>query len=482
MRKRHKVFRSLKLSCGAVVLVAGAAMLCGQEPDAGPASWPSSPYRSFGPAHPITATVVLRDEADDPVLRQALAAELDRLSGELFAAEGWPSPFSSADPLRILVARRDAGGVRRLAARSVEGRKLVSATLQIDATGLSGSEIVREAGRLYARAAIWSYAVKDSSFLTDAAAEFLSEGGDDAGARVALNVAGAAPTVRAADEPRAVGRWVLEEFVAATGGRGALRSVWERASERGEEPLTSLVRIYAEKTGSPEEALWLRAAARMYASIETVSAPASVGLYDLEAGALDASAPAPWSLRHRVFLPGDGPVALRFRWPAGAGTGAAVVRYRDPELPPDVVFLGADTAHVLPLSGVARIDWIVAASAAPAGAPAPVFFEPASGYPFEGLLPHAASAPGGARLTWTTASHEGLAGWAVFREDVEPDGRIARAPAQIVPATPASGEPFGYAYVDPATRPGVFYRYSVWAVTEDGLLARAFSATLHARE
>jgi hypothetical protein len=480
--RKHEVFRSFRVFVGAVLLAAGATTLSGQEPEAGPTSWPSSPYRSFGPARALSATVVLRDEADDPMLRQALAAEVERLSSELFADQGWPSPFTSADPLRILVTRRDAGGVRRLAARSIEGRRLASATLQIDGTSLSDAEIVREAGRLYARAAISTYGVGDGSFLTDAASEFLSEGGDPPEDIEAVTVAAAAPMVRVADEARAVGRWVLEEFAAAAGGRSALRSVWERASERGEEPLTSLSRIYAERTGSPEEALLLRAAARMYASIETVSAPASVGLYDLEAGALDASAPAAWSLRHRVFLPVEAPAALRFRWPAGASVGAAVVRYRDPELPPDVLFLGAEGAHALSLSGVARIDWIVAGSAAFAGSSAPVFFEPASGYPFEGLQPHAASGPGGSRITWTTASHEGLAGWAVFREEVEPDGRIALAPAQIVPATSAAVEPFGYAYVDAATRPGAFYRYSVWAVTEEGLLARAFSATLRAPE
>ena len=38
------------------------------------------------------------------------------------------------------------------------------------------------------------------------------------------------------------------------------------------------------------------------------------------------------------------------------------------------------------------------------------------------------------------------------------------------------------AYLDPDAAPGTFYRYSVWAVTEDGLLARAFSATLRTAE
>ena len=44
------------------------------------------------------------------------------------------------------------------------------------------------------------------------------------------------------------------------------------------------------------------------------------------------------------------------------------------------------------------------------------------------------------------------------------------------------GEAFGYAYLDPAAGPGTFYRYTVWAVTEGGLLARAFSATVRTPE
>ena len=93
-----------------------------------------------------------------------------------------------------------------------------------------------------------------------------------------------------------------------------------------------------------------------------------------------------------------------------------------------------------------------------------------------------AAGPGSARISWTTASHEGLAGWAVFREEVLPDGRIARTGPQILPATDKAEESYRYAYLDPDAAPGTFYRYSVWAVTEDGLLARAFSATLRTAE
>jgi hypothetical protein len=482
MPKQHKSGRVAKaLICG--LLVAGRAAVAPAQESAGEGRipWPDSPYRSFGPARELSPTAVLSDEADDPGLRRALADELARLAAELFGEQGWPMPFAAGDPLRIFVARRESEGVRRLVARSLDRRHLVGPTIQIDGSDLSGAQIIREAARLYALAAISSYAVTDRGFVTTAAAELLSGGADSEEAEEARTVA-AAPTVRLANHARTMGRALLEEFTMAAGGRGALRLVWEQASERGEDPLSSLVRVYAEKTGAPEDSLLVRSAARLYATLETEAGPASLGLYDLEAGALDSSAPPAWTLRHRVYLPGETGGALRFQWPAGAGSGAAIVRYRDPELPSDVVFLEPGSAHTVALSGVARVDWIVAGSLSGTGPAAPVFFESVTGYPFEGLVARAAPNSMGSQICWTTASHESLAGWAVFREEVQTDGRIAHAGPQIVPASTEAAESFRYAYLDPATRPGTYYRYTVWAVTEDGLLAKAFSATLRTPE
>jgi hypothetical protein len=75
-----------------------------------------------------------------------------------------------------------------------------------------------------------------------------------------------------------------------------------------------------------------------------------------------------------------------------------------------------------------------------------------------------------------------LTGWAVFREEVLPDGRIARAGPEIIPSSRSAQETFAYAYLDPAATPATFYRYTIWAVTEDGLLSRAFSVTLRSAE
>jgi hypothetical protein len=482
MRKQHKSLGVLgKLSFG-LLLLSGAAVAAGQEAVVdGRIPWSEGPFRSFGPAQAISAAVVLEDEADDPGLRQSLSQMVARLAGELFQRQGWPMPFNSGDPLRILVTRREADGVARLVARSLNNRHLVTPAIQIDGSGLSNDEIVREAARLFALAAVSSYGVSDKGFLTTAAAEVLSGGGESPEGAEAVRVVAAAPSVRLAAHARTMGRALLEEFAQEAGGIAALRLVWERASERGEDPLTSLVQTYAERTGQPEDALLLRFAARLYTTVETEPGPSSIGLWDLEAGAFDAAAPAAWSFNHRTYAPPDTAGALRFHWPAGAAAGAAIVRYRDPELPPDVVFLEPESVHSVALAGVARIDWVVAGAASP-GPSAPAFFEMLDGYPFADLVPHAAPSADGARLWWTTSSHEELAGWVVFREEVQPDGRIFRGDPQVVPASEVAAESFRYAFVDPATRPGTYYRYTVWAVTGDGLLAKAFSATLRTPE
>ena len=214
--------------------------------------------------------------------------------------------------------------------------------------------------------------------------------------------------------------------------------------------------------------------------METEAGPSRIGLFDLQTGAIDAANPSALVLRHRSYLPGaDSPAGLRFSWPETGAPAAAVVRYRDAALPPDVVFLAPGEVHSIPLAGVARIDWLVAGSSGPASAAAmPVSFESLSGFPYSGLVAHASGGAEGPRVWWTTASHERLAGWAIFREEVQPDGRIARTGPEILPASDHGSEPLQYMFVDPTSSPGTYYRYTVWAVTEDGTLARAFAATL----
>jgi hypothetical protein len=292
--------------------------------------------------------------------------------------------------------------------------------------------------------------------------------------------AAAAPTLDLSAQPESLGSLYVEEFARATGGASSLRAVWEKAAETGQDVLPILLRTYSDSTGEAESELLLRFASRLYTSLEPEAGPSRIGLSDLQIGGLDAASPAAFTLRHRSFLPSpDSPAALRLTWPEESAPASAVVRYRDSSLPPDVVFFAPGAVRAIPLSGVARVDWLVAGSgsAGPAS-PLPVAVESLSGFPYSGLVAHASGGLDGPRVWWTTASHESLAGWAVFREEVQPDGRVARTGPEILPASDNGGESLRYMYLDPSSTPGTFYRYTVWAVTEDGTLARAFAATL----
>ena len=244
-----------------------------------------------------------------------------------------------------------------------------------------------------------------------------------------------------------------------------------------------LLRMFGEVSSVPGEGVLARAAARLYAALEPEASPSRLRLLDLEAGALDAAAPAELSVSHRSFLPDGIEDALRVSWPEDGGAAAAVVRYRDLALPADVVFLAGGETRTIPLSGVARVDWVVAGSATGGqGIHAPAFCSLGKPSLYTGLEAHASAGAERPRLLWRTASHEGLWGWAIFREEVRPDGRLVRTGPEVVPSSERANEPFGYAFVDTAATAGTFYRYTVWAVTDEGLLARAFAVTLRAGE
>src|SRR5262249_45702331 len=178
--------------------------------------------------------------------------------------------------------------------------------------------------------------------------------------------------------------------------------------------------------------------ARLYAAQETGPSPSRVSVMDLETRGLDAATPAVFALRHRVLIPAaEGSLtALRVTWPEQGSAATAVVRYRDAALPADVLYISPGKSHSIPLAGVARIDFAVAGSlAGPPLSGAIALIESVGAFPFAGLSAQAQAVAGGPRLSWTTASHEGLAGWAVFREEVLADGHIARTGPEVVPSS-----------------------------------------------
>ncbi len=442
------------------------------------AATPRAEGPSGKPQTLLAGRAVLYDEADEPALRSALTVELRRLFEDLYGRQGWRAPFEGDEPLQIFVGRHSLGAPRD-SSEAGAGRLGRSAlALHVECAGFSTAQIVREVDRRVARATLAGYDADEDEFLTASVAEAmigspLAEArGDDTLARAA------APLVDFRARPETLGRLWVEEIIRATGGGALLREAWEKASSTGQTVRDAISRSVSDATGISQEALLARCAARLYALIEPDVALSRLRLLDLESGALDAAAPADLVVRHRSFLPEGAEDGLHVRWPEDGSAGAAVVRYRDAALAADVVFFRAGDSRAIPLSGVARIDFLVAGSGLGGrGVQAPAYCE-TSAAPFRGLDVHASAGREGPRLTWSTSSHEGLWGWAIFREEVLSDGRIARTGPEIVPSSERSDESFRYVFVDSGAAGGTFYRYTAWAVTGEGLLARAFAVTL----
>lgn len=173
---------------------------------------------------------------------------------------------------------------------------------------------------------------------------------------------------------------------------------------------------------------------------------------------------------------------MRVSWPAAGSPGFAVLHYED-SLPSDVVRFAPGDVKVLPLSGVSRIDWIVSGRGeAPSSLAEPVSTSSLTDFPVSGLGARAVSEPGeGVSLEWQADRQQGLSGWAIFRTEIDLTGSVIRAQPQWLPSQSGEQSHALYSFVDSSVSPGRYYRYVVWAVTEDGALSRSFQATIRAR-
>ena len=209
MRRTEREGIVSKLLICSVFCASAATFSLAAEPEtqavAGPQAWTESPFRNFHkPEAILGGSVLVSDEADDPALPMTLAYELKVLQGELHERDGWRAPLAAGDPLRVFIARKEAGGVRRLSTESVERGRLVGASIQIDGSGMSDLRIVREVGRLYALATLSAYGIQDRSFLTAAAADYLSAGVGPGQDQEDSLQAAAAPTLDLSAQPESL--------------------------------------------------------------------------------------------------------------------------------------------------------------------------------------------------------------------------------------------------------------------------------------
>src|SRR5438046_1960054 len=87
----------------------------------------------------------------------------------------------------------------------------------------------------------------------------------DLRAREEALLAAAAPGIDLPSQSAALGRFYVDEFARAAGGSAALRAVWEKAAESGQEVLPLFLKAYSDSAGEPGDGLLLRFAARLYA-------------------------------------------------------------------------------------------------------------------------------------------------------------------------------------------------------------------------
>src|SRR6266496_6705951 len=213
-RQKREGICSRLLTCSVFCASVAGLCLAAEQKSGIPAShqaWTESPYRNFRSAQAVLGgRVLVSDEGDDPALPGELARGIKALQAELHDRDGWRSPFADSDPLRIFVARKDAGGVRRLSARSLERGRLVDPSIQIDGSAMSDAEIVSEAERLYALATLSAYGAPDRTFLTAAAADYLSAGVRLEEDREEALLAAAAPRLDLSAQSGPLGRFYVE--------------------------------------------------------------------------------------------------------------------------------------------------------------------------------------------------------------------------------------------------------------------------------
>jgi hypothetical protein len=224
-----------------------------------------------------------------------------------------------------------------------------------------------------------------------------------------------------------------------------------------------------------------RALARLYAADEVYSDASRLNETDLAAGALDAADPGRLAWRFYASSPAAAG-GWNVAWPEDAADGFAVLHYED-GLPSDVVRFSAGDARTLPAAGVSRIDWVVVGrDGASAPLAVPVTISADAAFPMTGLAATVRSDGGeGVVLSWQTASHRGLSGWAILRSEVTEDGRVIRTEPESLPSQENDPEAAAYGFVDTSAIAGHYYRYDVWAVTTDGAMSRAFRTTLRAK-
>ena len=430
--------------------------------------------------------LLLRAQGMDAETVAAIAPAIDASLSR--ALDSWNVPFSPSEPIRLLLFSSAEAPFSEVFSLAGEGGRERDPVVALNVAGQTDAEIGAEAVRDVGSFVLRRLAPGAGDALVFAAARALSISGDLLDSdREEIREAGSSPvnSLERREGEIFAAAWIDE--MAAAAGPGFVSSVWNRRVAAGEATLSAFGEEYSERTRRSPWDAFANSLERAYSRAEVFADLSRLSDRDRDAGALDASAPG--LLAWRFFssevdssAPGSkGSNGLNVSWPPDAARGFAVLHYED-SLPSDVVPFAPGDTKVLPLSGVSRIDWVVLGDREAASLSAPVATEAVTGFPTSGLSAGAVAAPGdGVSLAWTLARQQDLSGWAILRSEVDESGRVLKSPPWWIPSQSGRQEHAEYSYVDSTAVPGRFYRYDVWAVTEDGGLSRSFQATIQAR-
>ncbi len=407
----------------------------------------------------------------------AFASELDARLRAAFDGGGWKVPFRPEEPLRVLVTEADGPSFSDVFSGAGNRNPVMALNLADHSPADAAAETVRGAAVFLLK----GLAPSAPAEVVGAAARAIALGNELTETdREDLRENGAASehSLDSAGSELFAAEWIRQ--MASDAGAGFVPAVWSGRVAEGEASLDAFGAAYREQGGSPGDAFY-RALAGLYAADEVIADPARLAEADLASGGLNAAAPPARSWRLFTTFP-SGTGGWSVAWPDDGARAFAVVHYED-GLPSDVVPFSAGDRKTLPASGVSRIDWVVTGSengGALLSSPASVLRE--TEFPMAGLSAEARSEAGeGVALSWSTASHRDLSGWAILRSEVTEDGRVVQAEPESLPAQLEDPQGASYDFVDTSAIPGRYYRYDVWAVTADGALSRAFRVTLRAK-
>ena len=447
----------------------------------------SSPFRSFGSARASARRPgpSLRRSRQTP----ALAALVGGGAAAAFApsssrSRAGCSPFSDGEPLRVYVAaRRKRGGVARLAVRAVDRRPprrrpRSRSTRSVSPTARSSTQVAR----LFALAVLDGLRRPDAHLLQRRCRRLPRRPSGDAipaatrrwspPRRPELDLARAPRTRSGGSSSRSSSR--------AAGDRRRCATAWERARAdgRGHSARLLSARGLRDERGARRGASCCALRRDSTPPSRRSRARRASGSRICSRARFDAARRPPSPIRHRTFWPAIDARALRVAWPdgGGSGRGGRPLPGRRSFRRTSCSWTPGDDADDPALGrGARRLgrpgrQRRGAARRRPSSSASRSFRSRASGR-------QAVRRPTARRSRVTTGSHERLAGWALFREQLLPDGRIARTGPQIVPSTHRGRRSRSATPISTrSAAPGTWYRYTVWAVTEDGLLARAFSS------